>query len=64
MAPDGVNSGQRTRSMVTNRCYVGRTAKGNVVEAGDIKLMPGTASDAAYRRIDVDPVTGKVVGLF
>ena len=32
--------------------------------AGDIKLMPGTASDAAYRRIDVDPDTGKVVGLF
>ena len=32
--------------------------------AGDIKLMPGTASDAAYRRIDVDPETGKVTGLF
>ena len=32
--------------------------------AGDIKLMPGTASDAAYRRIDVYPETGKVVGLF
>jgi formate--tetrahydrofolate ligase len=32
--------------------------------AGDIRLMPGTASDAAYRRIDVDPETGKVVGLF
>jgi hypothetical protein len=27
--------------------------------SGDIKLMPGTASDAAYRRIDVDPETGK-----
>ncbi len=32
--------------------------------AGDIKLMPGTASDAAYRRIDVDTATGKVKGLF
>ncbi len=32
--------------------------------AGDIKLMPGTASDAAFRRIDVDTVTGKVRGLF
>jgi formate--tetrahydrofolate ligase len=32
--------------------------------AGDIKLMPGTASDAAYRRIDVNPDTGKVTGLF
>jgi formate--tetrahydrofolate ligase len=32
--------------------------------SGDIKLLPGTASDAAYRRIDVDPETGKVVGIF
>ena len=32
--------------------------------AGDIKLMPGTASDPAYRRIDVDTETGKVHGLF
>lgn len=32
--------------------------------AGDIKLMPGTASDPAYRRIDVDTVTGQVTGLF
>jgi formate--tetrahydrofolate ligase len=32
--------------------------------AGDIKLMPGTASDPAYRRIDVDTETGKVRGLF
>ncbi|MBN1410354.1 MAG: formate--tetrahydrofolate ligase [Spirochaetales bacterium] len=32
--------------------------------AGDIKLMPGTASDPAYRYIDVDADTGKVMGLF
>ncbi|HHX77348.1 MAG TPA: formate--tetrahydrofolate ligase [Firmicutes bacterium] len=32
--------------------------------AGDINLMPGTSSDAAYRRIDVDIDTGKVRGLF
>ncbi len=32
--------------------------------AGDIKLMPGTASDPAFRRIDIDPQTGKVTGLF
>ncbi len=32
--------------------------------AGDIKLMPGTASDPAFRRIDVNPDTGEVVGLF
>lgn len=32
--------------------------------AGDIKLMPGTGSDPAYRRIDVDVNTGKVKGLF
>lgn len=32
--------------------------------AGGIKLMPGTASDPAYRRIDVDTETGTVTGLF
>ncbi len=32
--------------------------------SGTIKLMPGTASDPAYRRIDVDTETGQVKGLF
>ncbi len=32
--------------------------------AGDIKLMPGTASNPAFRNIDVDVNTGKVTGLF
>lgn len=32
--------------------------------AGTIKLMPGTASDPSYRRIDVDVESGKVTGLF
>ncbi len=32
--------------------------------AGAIKLMPGTASNPAFRRIDVDVTTGKVQGLF
>jgi formate--tetrahydrofolate ligase len=32
--------------------------------AGDIKLMPGTASNPGFRRIDVDVDTGKVQGLF
>jgi formate--tetrahydrofolate ligase len=32
--------------------------------AGDITLMPGTASDPAYRRVDIDVNTGKVSGLF
>jgi len=32
--------------------------------AGEIKLMPGTGSDPAFRRIDVDVATGKVKGLF
>jgi len=31
---------------------------------GSISLMPGTSSDPAYRRIDVDTETGKVNGLF
>jgi formate--tetrahydrofolate ligase len=32
--------------------------------AGTITLMPGTASDPAFRRVDVDVKTGKVQGLF
>jgi formyltetrahydrofolate synthetase len=32
--------------------------------AGDIKLMPGTASNPAFRQIDVDVETGRVQGLF
>jgi formate--tetrahydrofolate ligase len=32
--------------------------------AGSITLMPGTASDPAFRRIDVDVETGKVKGVF
>jgi len=32
--------------------------------SGTIKLMPGTASNPAYRGIDVDTETGKVTGLF
>ena len=32
--------------------------------AGTISLMPGTSSDPAFRRVDVDVKTGKVTGLF
>jgi formyltetrahydrofolate synthetase len=32
--------------------------------AGDIKLLPGTASNPAFRRVDVDVATGRVKGLF
>jgi formate--tetrahydrofolate ligase len=32
--------------------------------AGAITLMPGTSSDPAFRRVDVDVKTGKVKGLF
>ncbi len=31
--------------------------------AGDIKLMPGTSSNPAYRRVDVDVDSGKITGL-
>jgi len=31
---------------------------------GAISLMPGTGSDPAFRRVDVDVKTGKVMGLF
>jgi methylenetetrahydrofolate dehydrogenase (NADP+)/methenyltetrahydrofolate cyclohydrolase/formyltetrahydrofolate synthetase len=32
--------------------------------AGTISLMPGTSSDPAFRKVDVDVNTGKVMGLF
>jgi len=32
--------------------------------AGTISLMPGTSSNPAFRRVDVDVETGKVKGLF
>ena len=32
--------------------------------AGDITLMPGTSSDPAFRKVDVDTATGKVTGIF
>lgn len=32
--------------------------------AGSISLMPGTGSNPAFRRIDVDVKTGEVIGLF
>ena len=32
--------------------------------AGTISMMPGTGSNPAYRRVDVDTTTGKVSGLF
>jgi formate--tetrahydrofolate ligase len=32
--------------------------------AGTISLMPGTSSDPAFRKVDVDVKTGKVSGLF
>jgi formate--tetrahydrofolate ligase len=32
--------------------------------AGNISLMPGTGSNPAYRRVDVDVETGRVKGLF
>ena len=32
--------------------------------AGTISLMPGTSSDPAFRKVDIDVNTGKVMGLF
>ena len=32
--------------------------------AGDIKLLPGTSSNPAFRKVDVDVTTGRVTGLF
>ncbi len=41
-----------------------RGAEFVVPVSGDVKLMPGTASDPAFRKIDVDTETGRVTGLF
>ena len=32
--------------------------------AGEVNMMPGTGSNPAFRRIDIDTLTGKVHGLF
>ncbi|MDL2260396.1 formate--tetrahydrofolate ligase [Deltaproteobacteria bacterium OttesenSCG-928-K17] len=45
-------------------CLVYAGAGFVVPMAGTVTLMPGTASDPAYRRVDVDTETGKVKGLF
>jgi len=47
-----------------NDILVYRGAGFIVPVAGTIKLMPGTGSNPAFRRIDVDVETGKVKGLF
>ena len=47
------------------RCVLMCHGAGLIVPvAGDIKPMPGPASDPAFRRIDVDVETGKETGLF
>jgi len=45
-------------------CLVYAGAGFVVPVAGAITLMPGTASDPAYRRVDVDTATGQVKGIF
>ncbi len=47
-----------------NDILVYKGAEFVVPVAGAIKLMPGTGSDPAFRRIDVDVKTGTVHGLF
>jgi formyltetrahydrofolate synthetase len=57
--PDGRSA--RGKPMI-NSVSLERAA--SIPVASDIKLMPGTASDPAFRRIDVDTATGRVTGLF
>ncbi len=57
----GVPKGWR---LFVRDCLVYAGAGFVVTVAGAITLMPGTASDPAYRRVDVDCETGKVKGLF
>jgi formyltetrahydrofolate synthetase len=44
--------------------FVYKGAQFVVPLAGEIKLMPGTGSNPAFRRVDVNVNTGKVQGLF
>jgi formate--tetrahydrofolate ligase len=44
--------------------YIYSGAKFLVPVAGTIPFMPGTSSNPAYTKVDVDPDTGKVSGLF
>ncbi|MEF8824293.1 MAG: formate--tetrahydrofolate ligase [Desulfohalobiaceae bacterium] len=44
--------------------YIYSGAKFLVPVAGTIPFMPGTSSDPAYTKVDVEPDTGKVTGLF
>lgn len=57
----GVPKGWKLR---IHDCLVYKGAGFVVPMAGTIKLMPGTSSDPAFRRVDVDTETGKVRGLF
>lgn len=57
----GVPKGWKLR---VHDCLVYKGAGFVVPMAGTIKLMPGTGSNPAYRRVDVDVETGKVRGLF
>lgn len=57
----GVPKGWKLR---IHDCLVYKGAGFVVPMAGTIKLMPGTSSDPAYRRVDVDTDSGKVKGLF
>jgi len=57
----GVPKGWRLR---IHDCLVYKGAGFVVPMAGTIKLMPGTSSNPAFRRIDVDSDTGRVKGLF
>ncbi len=57
----GVPKGWR---LFVRDCLVYAGAGFLVPMAGTVTLMPGTASDPAYRRVDVDVDTGKVKGIF
>lgn len=61
--PD-VKGRPRGWELLINDILVYKGAGFIVPVAGAIKLMPGTGSDPAFRRIDVDVNTGKVRGLF
>ncbi len=65
LSHDPVRKGRPTGWTLPVRDILAYNGAGFVVPvAGDIKLMPGTGSDPAFRRIDIDTETGRIHGLF
>jgi len=65
LSDDPNRKGRPTGWMLAIRDFLVYKGAGLIAPvAGTIKLMPGTSSNPAFRRIDIDVETGRVQGLF